>query len=172
MPSYTVATEKKSYQRKFQALCDQFIKKTNGSQFLKTHTEIVQLKDMNEVMSNALGLFEPIDVEVFALKPKQGFPTELGNNTYLGYVCLSKVSNREDIRMIQFYHENKGCEEITLPFLNIVTISASVIMSGITSCDQHSFSSINNVCLCLSPSHLENSTGKSSGPGAFPKTSY
>ena len=41
MPSYTVATEKKSYQRKFQALCDQFIKKTNGSQFLKKHTEIV-----------------------------------------------------------------------------------------------------------------------------------
>ena len=41
MPSYTVATEKKGYQRKFQALCDQFIKKTNGSQFLKKHTEIV-----------------------------------------------------------------------------------------------------------------------------------
>ena len=41
MPSYTVATEKKVYQRKFQDLCDQFIKKTNGSQFLKKHTEIV-----------------------------------------------------------------------------------------------------------------------------------
>src|SRR6056300_1672271 len=87
---------------------------------LKTHTEIVQLKDMNEVMSNALGLFEPIDVEVFALKPKADFPTKLGDNTYLGYVCLSKVSNRDDIRMIQFYHENKGCEEIILPFLNML----------------------------------------------------
>jgi hypothetical protein len=41
MPSYTVATEKKGYQRNFQDLCDQFIKKTNGSQFLKKHTEIV-----------------------------------------------------------------------------------------------------------------------------------
>ena len=41
MPSYTVATEKKGYQRKFHALCDQFIKKTNSLLFLKKHTEIV-----------------------------------------------------------------------------------------------------------------------------------
>ena len=41
MPSYTVATEKKSYQRKFQDLCDQFIKKNNSLLFLKKHTEIV-----------------------------------------------------------------------------------------------------------------------------------
>ena len=41
MPSYTVATEKKSYQRKFQDLCDQFIKKINRLTILKKHTEIV-----------------------------------------------------------------------------------------------------------------------------------
>ena len=41
MPPFTVATEKKSYQRKFQDLCDQFIKKTNSLLFLKKHTKIV-----------------------------------------------------------------------------------------------------------------------------------
>jgi [protein-PII] uridylyltransferase len=41
MPPYNVATEKKSYQRKFQDLCDQFIKKNNSLLFLKKHTEIV-----------------------------------------------------------------------------------------------------------------------------------
>ena len=41
MPSNIVATVRKSYQRKFQDLCDQFIKKTNGSLFLKKHTELV-----------------------------------------------------------------------------------------------------------------------------------
>ena len=87
---------------------------------LKKHTDIVELKDMNDVMSSALGFIEPIDVEVFALKPKDDFPAELGDNKYLGYICLSKVGDRKDIRMVQFYHENKGCEEITLPFLNML----------------------------------------------------
>ena len=41
MPPYTVATQKKSYQRKFQDLCDQFINKNNSLLFLKKHTEIV-----------------------------------------------------------------------------------------------------------------------------------
>ena len=41
MPPYTLATEKKSYQRKFHDLCDQFIKKNNSLLFLKKHTEIV-----------------------------------------------------------------------------------------------------------------------------------
>ena len=41
MPSNIVATAKKSYQKKFQDLCDRFIKKTNGSIFLKKHTELV-----------------------------------------------------------------------------------------------------------------------------------
>jgi len=87
---------------------------------LKTHTDIIEPKDMNEVMTNALGLVIGVDVEVFALKPKDDFPTELGDNTYLGYICLSKLDDRKDIRIVQFYHENKGCEEITLPFLDML----------------------------------------------------
>ena len=88
---------------------------------LKKHTDIVELKDMNDVMSSALGFIEPIDVEVFALKPKDDFPAELGDNKYLGYICLSKVGDRKDIGLGQFYHENKGCEGIILPFLDILS---------------------------------------------------
>ena len=41
MPSNIVAIEKKSYQRQFDSLCDQFIKKINGELFLKKHTKLV-----------------------------------------------------------------------------------------------------------------------------------
>ena len=41
MFSNIIATEKKSYQRQFQALCNQFIKKANASLFLKKHTKLV-----------------------------------------------------------------------------------------------------------------------------------
>lgn len=41
MPSNIVAIEKKSYQRQFDSLCDQFIKKINGGLFLKKHTKLV-----------------------------------------------------------------------------------------------------------------------------------
>jgi len=41
MSSKIVAIEKKSYQKKFQVLCNEFTNKNNGSYFLKNHTKIV-----------------------------------------------------------------------------------------------------------------------------------
>ena len=41
MSANIIATEKKGYQRQFQALCNQFIKKANASLFLKKHTKLV-----------------------------------------------------------------------------------------------------------------------------------
>ena len=91
MPSYTVATEKKSYQRKFQDLCDQFIKKTNGSQFLKKHTEIVDnllIKlwiDSNVSKKNTLiavggygrnELFPYSDVDILVLNSKKSIEND------------------------------------------------------------------------------------------------
>ena len=41
MSANIIATEKKGYQRQFQALCNQFIKKANASLFLKKHSKLV-----------------------------------------------------------------------------------------------------------------------------------
>ena len=41
MSTNIIASEKKSYQRQFQALCNQFLKKANASLFLKKHSKLV-----------------------------------------------------------------------------------------------------------------------------------
>ena len=56
---------------------NQKIKMSLFFNLLKKHTDIVELKDMNDVMSSALGFIEPIDVEVLHLNPKMIFRLNL-----------------------------------------------------------------------------------------------
>ena len=91
-------------------------------QLLKNHTSLEHVKDMNDVFSNILS-GRNVDMEIWGLKPNEDFPwyPEDSKHTYLGFICLSKDEGRDDIRFVEFYHENKGCEGIILPFLDILS---------------------------------------------------
>jgi len=91
-------------------------------QLLKKHTKLEEVKDMNDVFSNILSGRE-LEMEIWGLKPNEDFPweSEDSKHNYLGFIGLSKMGVRDDIRTVEFYHENKGCEEVMLPFLEILS---------------------------------------------------
>ncbi len=90
-------------------------------QLLKKHTKLEEVKDMNDVFSNILS-GRKLKMEIWGLKPMDDFPwkSKDSKHNYMGFIGLSKDEGRDDIRFVEFYHENEGCEEIILPFLDIL----------------------------------------------------
>ena len=90
-------------------------------ELLKKSTKLVQVEEMNDLFSTVASDGK-LDMEIWGLKPEQNFPVECNpkNFGYLGYIGLSKPDGRDDLRFVEFFHENKGCDGIIEPFIEMV----------------------------------------------------
>lgn len=91
-------------------------------QLLKNTTDPEQVVEMDELFST-IASDGKLDMEIWGLKPNEDFPIECNPKefNYIGYIGLSKIEDRDDIRFIEFIHENKGCSGIIEPFIDMVS---------------------------------------------------
>ena len=91
-------------------------------QLLKNTTELEQVTEMDDLLSTVASDGK-LDMEIWGLKPERDFPIECNPKkfNYIGYIGLSKNEDRDDIRYIEFFHENKGCSGIIEPFIDMVS---------------------------------------------------
>ena len=91
-------------------------------ELLEQTTKLEQVEELDDLFSTTMSDGK-LNMEIWGLKPNEDFPwyPEDSKHTYLGFICLSKDEGRDDIRFVEFYHENKGCEGIILPFLDILS---------------------------------------------------
>jgi len=89
---------------------------------LKNTTELEQVTEMDDLLSTVASDGK-LDMEIWGLKPERDFPIECNPKkfNYIGYIGLSKNEDRDDIRYIEFFHENKGCSGIIEPFIDMVS---------------------------------------------------
>lgn len=91
-------------------------------QLLKNTTRLEHVEELDDLFSNVLGNEKNLDMEIWGLKPEHDFPIKFNstNFNYIGYIGMSKFIGRDDIRYIEFFHENKGCNGIIEPFIDMV----------------------------------------------------
>jgi hypothetical protein len=91
-------------------------------QLLKNTTRLEHVEELDDLFSTVLGNEKKLDMEIWGLKPEHDFPIKFNSThfNYIGYIGMSKFIGRDDIRYIEFFHENKGCNGIIEPFIDMV----------------------------------------------------
>lgn len=91
-------------------------------ELLKKSTSLEKVEEMNELISTILSDGQ-LDMDLWGLKPDGNFPSECNpmGFEYLGFIGLSKPEGKENLRFVEFVHENKGCGGIMKPFLERLT---------------------------------------------------
>tara|TARA_B100000427_G_scaffold310032_1_gene299533 strand:- start:5872 stop:6393 length:522 start_codon:yes stop_codon:yes gene_type:complete len=91
-------------------------------ELLKKSTNLVKLEEMNELFS-AVASDGKLDMEIWGLEADANFPDKCNPKKFesLAYICLSKPDGRDDLRFVEFFHENKGCEGLIAPFFEMLS---------------------------------------------------
>ena len=90
-------------------------------ELLEQTTKLEQVEELDDLFSTTMSDGK-LNMEIWGLKPDHNFPIKCNarNFNYIGYIGLSKLLGRVDIRYVEFFHENKGCDGIIDPFIDMV----------------------------------------------------
>tara|TARA_B100000405_G_scaffold225609_1_gene160776 strand:- start:710 stop:1231 length:522 start_codon:yes stop_codon:yes gene_type:complete len=91
-------------------------------ELLKKSTNLVQVEEMNDLFSS-IASDGKLDMEIWGLEANDSFPDKCNPKQFdsLSYIGLSKPDGREDLRFVEFFYENKGCEGIIEPFFEMLS---------------------------------------------------